>query len=80
MSYEGSTIRLLQDAAMIPLGNMSNAARKHEREEQATYIADALHAGITEKEIFLTLHDGKSGAPSEKVARLIAARKGNMAA
>lgn len=80
MSFEGATQRLLQDAAMIPLGNIPNVTRQAECEAQRTSIADALHAGITEKAIFLALHDGRPGLPSAKVAQLIALKKGSVAA
>jgi len=75
MSFEGATQRLLQDAAMIPLGNIPNALRRSEREAQSKSIADALQAGITEKAIFLALHDGRPGLPSAKVAQLITLKK-----
>ena len=80
MSFEGATQRLLQDAAMIPLGNIPNAVRRSEREAQKTSIADALQAGISEKAIFLALHDGRNGLPSAKVEQLIALKKEGVAA
>ena len=80
MKYQGAISRLLQDAAHIPLGNIGTSERDAERRAQEQAITDALNGGVSEKTIFLTLHNDKSGMPSMKVQQLLSIEQGRAAA
>lgn len=74
MSYEAATCRLMLDASQVPLGNITQAAATKERMDQEQAISAALHAGMSEKDIYLAIHDGQSDLPSAKVSKLIETR------